>query len=126
MITDGPLILVVDDELPLRRLLEKLLTRSGFGVITAEGGREALTLLEGGAVPAVVLLDLLMAGMNGVEFVQAARERGHEFPTILVSASPEAPGHARDLRLAGHVEKPYRFNVLLSAVQGVLAARPAG
>ena len=71
-------------------------------------------------------MKMLMAGMYGVEFVQAARERGHEFTTILVSASPEAPGHARDLRLAGHVGKPYRFDILLRAVQGVLAARPAG
>lgn len=121
----NPLILVVDDEMALRQLVAKLLTKTGFGAVAAEGGREALALLDGGLKPDAIILDLLMPGMNGVEFVDAARASGHDVPTVLVSASPDAGDEARRLQLAGCLRKPYEISALLDLVRRVIRARAA-
>jgi CheY-like chemotaxis protein len=69
MMEEHPTVLVVDDDLDIRECLEVLLPRFGFDVATAADGAEALSWLRRGqARPCVVLLDLMMPGMDGVQF----------------------------------------------------------
>ncbi|MFN0145053.1 MAG: response regulator [Dehalococcoidia bacterium] len=114
-------LLVVDDEPALRHVVVLLLTKMGYEAIAAEGGEAALALLNGGLAPDVILLDLLMPRMSGIQFVEAARGQGYDLPTVLVSASPEAAEHAHRLGLAGHQRKPYDIGALRDTIEAALS-----
>ncbi|HEU5012043.1 MAG TPA: response regulator [Roseiflexaceae bacterium] len=95
--TDRARILVVDDEANIRRTLEALLHRAGFDVVTAANGDEAVILFEQHAF-ALMLVDLKMPGMGGMEVVAVARERQPSIAIIVLtghgsfdSTSEEAP-----------------------------------
>src|SRR5262249_1981412 len=75
-------ILVVDDEAAARSGLEKLLRQEGYAVVTAEDGPTALKLASE-RPPDVVVTDLSMPGMNGVELLTKLREQDRELPVIL-------------------------------------------
>lgn len=83
-------VLVVDDVADARDVLARLLRMSGYKSITAEGGEAALTAVEEEA-PDLVLLDLMMPGMDGVEVLRRLRAnpRWHDLPVILFTALSE-------------------------------------
>ncbi len=76
-----PRILVVDDEESLRHMLRLILERAGYAVVTAAQGREALAILEGDPEIWVALCDLRMPELDGLGFLEQARQR---FPGLLV------------------------------------------
>jgi CheY-like chemotaxis protein len=96
-------VLVVDDERRVRKMLSDLLEGEGVTVIEAEGGREALGLLEH-AHPDLVLLDLLMPETDGFQFVQAVRgdSRWQHLPILVVTAKDLTDEDRQ--RLNGHIQ----------------------
>jgi PAS domain S-box-containing protein len=80
-------ILLVEDDVPTRELVRRMLERAGWTVDEAEHGRVALERLEA-AVPALILLDLMMPEMDGFEFLQALREREawQAIPVVVLTA----------------------------------------
>jgi CheY-like chemotaxis protein len=101
----GRAVLVVDDDPDVRETLAELVSRSGRAVFTAGDGSEALSLLDAATVPrpCLVLLDLMMAPMDGRAFLEHVRARDdvEQFPVLVVSANPQtptkpAPRRARD------------------------------
>lgn len=117
-----PTVLIVEDELPLRRLLGRFLERAGCRVLAAEHGLAALTLLEE-ISPDIALVDVLMPVMGAREFLQECRSRGYQFPAVLVSASPEAYDICEDFACDGVIPKPYDIHELLDKVRAVLERR---
>jgi CheY-like chemotaxis protein len=101
-------VLVVDDERDVRQLLSTYLNLQGFSVITASNGREALTRL-GEVKPCVILLDLMMPVMDGVEFRKHQQQdpRWSAIPVVCLSAKHDAPTIARALNLSDCVCKPF-------------------
>jgi CheY-like chemotaxis protein len=81
-------VLVVDDDLASRDLLRRALGREGWTVAEAENGYEALALLERSTPPAVVVLDLLMAGVDGFQVLAAMRASAawRRVPVVIVTA----------------------------------------
>jgi DNA-binding NtrC family response regulator len=81
-------ILVVDDDPVQRRLLETAISRSGMSVVTAPGGQPALDLIKGprGEQIALVLLDLVMPDMGGLEVLAQLRPSNAELPIIVLTA----------------------------------------
>src|SRR6201995_5959946 len=81
-------ILVVGDDPLQRRLLDTAITRSGMSVVTAPGGQPALDLINGprGDQIALVLLDLVMPDMGGLEVVAKVRRTNAELPIIVLTA----------------------------------------
>ena len=80
-------ILIIDDEPVQRRLLDASVRRMGLNSLLAESGEEALDILAAGSAPvAVVVLDLVMPGMDGIAALTAMRERGHQMPVIVQTA----------------------------------------
>jgi len=77
----GP-ILIVDDDPVQRRLLQAAVTKSGYEAVLAEGGEEALRLLDGNDV-SVVILDLVMPDLGGIEVLRRMRDRGVFIPVIV-------------------------------------------
>lgn len=117
-------LLIVEDEVSLRRLMRLMLEREGFLVRDAGNGLEALDVIAEYGLPDLALVDLMMPVMNGQQFVAEVSARGWEMPAIFVSASPEAQEVCAQMGMAC-VRKPYDFHVLVEAIDAVLAERAA-
>ncbi len=90
-------VMVVDDAEGIRTYLANFLEVKGFNVDTAEDGRRALALLEGGAAPDVIVLDVMMPGLDGLETLARIRDFDAEVPVIMLSVVGTACGRtARD------------------------------
>lgn len=84
-------ILIVDDEESVRDLLRDILQKEGCEAVVAEGGRQALSLFEGGKFDAV-FTDIGMPGMNGWELSRAVRQRNTDIPVAVITGWGEAVG----------------------------------
>ena len=111
-------MLVVDDDPEIRSVLETVLGMEGYGVATAENGREAFARLRGARGTCVILLDLMMPVMNGWQFRDAQRGDPSlaEIPVVVISAAGNLRERAAQLDAAGYLEKPLDFDDLLRAV----------
>lgn len=109
----GP-VLVVDDDFDVREALCEVLTECGFDVTAASDGQEALTLLQGGLSPSVILLDLMMPRMDGAELRTRLLEEPAfaRLPVILLTADRRS--EARPLVTAdAFLRKPVDLDELL-------------
>jgi CheY-like chemotaxis protein len=119
-------ILIVEDSALIQRMYGLALPKREHELHTAGNGREALTLLSRHGPFDVVLLDLNMPDMNGVEFVRELHE-GTSFPdtpVIVTTAEPEGSDLVRDvtaLGIAALVRKPWKPHELKAVIDGVLA-----
>ncbi|MEE2676999.1 MAG: histidine kinase N-terminal 7TM domain-containing protein [Myxococcota bacterium] len=121
----GRTVLVVDDEPSVRSVLSKRLQGAGFGVLTASSGEEALTLLEQGEAGSVdlVILDITMPGLSGIETHARLRSAYPGLPVLLSSGYPEealATLERGDPRLDAFIQKPYRNAVLFAQIERLL------
>ena len=111
-------ILVVDDELMMRKLVEKILSRDGFQVTLAADGNEALTVLAQKKVD-IVISDIKMPGMTGFELLQKIKR---EYPTtavIMMTAYGDTYS-VKDALLLGadeYVTKPFRSQEIALMVE---------
>jgi len=87
-VTKGPHVLIVDDDYAIRESLRLVLEEKHFDVTTAEGGNQALELM-GQDVPDIVVLDLLMAGLNGPSTLKEIRKKWGLIPVILYTGYPD-------------------------------------
>lgn len=121
---DSPQVLLVDDDALVRTIARAILQRAGMAVAEATDGREALTLLKGGAPVSLVLLDLEMPGMNGMETLRAIRSspRLATTPVLMLSASEDAAERQAAIEAGAHgfIGKPIAPDRLLGAVRGML------
>ena len=118
-----PKILVVDDEVHIRRLLKTALTRASYDVSEAASAREALDILEK-VHPDVVLLDLGLPDRDGMELVPIIRMRSDA--TLLVVSARDATEQkvtALDLGADDYVTKPFDTDELLARVRAALRHR---
>jgi CheY-like chemotaxis protein len=111
-------VLVVDDDAEVRALMQAVLERNGFEVITVDGGADALAYLARD-VPPLILLDLEMDDMNGWEVLTSLRRhpRFGSFRVVVVSG---AHGHVP--KWAGYLRKPFRIAALLELLDGAAAS----
>jgi CheY-like chemotaxis protein len=108
-------VLVVEDEVELREMMQEALEMSGYTVVAVGDGQEALDAIPKIERLCVVLLDLLMPGMNGWDFFEHARRRPElaKVPIIVhSSATNEAPAGVTSL-----LRKPVKLDRLLSVVR---------
>jgi two-component system chemotaxis response regulator CheY len=118
----GKTILVVDDDRDIREAMADALEAEGYRVATASDGLDALRWLRSqpdGARASLILLDLMMPNMDGVEFrrEQARDPRLQSIPVILLSADMSVGEKARAMQAAGYVTKPVELDVLLDVIQ---------
>jgi two-component system response regulator HydG len=111
-------ILVVDDEASARAGLERLLQGEGFLVRTAADGPLALVAAADFA-PDVVVTDLQMPEMDGIELLKRLREQDHGLPVIVVTASSDVSAAVRAVRAGAdeYLTKPIDFDTLLLAIE---------
>lgn len=129
MTYEGRLIAVVDDNPDNCDILKRRLERRGYRVVTAGRGEELLQKVEEGVYPALVLLDLMMPGLDGLATLKRLREseRTRDTPIIMISAAGEDETIVRALREGAndYVTKPLNFDVLLARIETQLRMRDA-
>jgi CheY-like chemotaxis protein len=118
-------ILVVDDEPDVRRLLEVVLGRQGYEVITVGSGLEALVIAQR-EEPDLILLDIMMEGMDGWEVLKVLKmeERTRTIPVVIVSARVEPRDKIRGLQegAVDYITKPFSVRDVAESLQVLLTA----
>ena len=116
--TEPRKVLVIDDDASIREVLATILGSQGYEVLTAADGRQALDLLRDGAMPQVILLDLMMPVMNGWAF-REAMQRDAAFatiPVLVMTGDGEIAAKTARLSAAGYLRKPIALTDLLKTV----------
>ena len=110
-------ILVVEDDPDLLSLVEMILADAGYRVFTAPEGRAALACVAR-EMPALVLLDMRMPGMNGWDFAREFRARwGRSAPIVVVTAAENARARAAEIGAEGWLAKPFDIDAVLRTVE---------
>lgn len=119
-------VLVVDDDQDMLEVLDALLTNAGYQVRTAANGVEALGAVAR-AMPALVLLDMIMPVMDGWQFTQELRASyDTDVPIVVLTAAEHARSRCRGLDAADVLSKPFDAGELLRVVaRYVRPSRPA-
>ncbi len=122
-----PTIMVVDDSLTVRKITSRLLARSGYQVITAKDGVDALEQLID-VLPDVMLLDVEMPRMDGFELTKRLRQdvRTQDLPIIMITSRTADKHHryAMELGVNEYMGKPYQEEELLENIARFVAAGP--
>jgi len=120
-----PRVLVVDDNEGIRSYLAHLLDLKGFQVDTAEDGRRALELLRAGAAPDVIILDVMMPGIDGLETLRRLRAAGDDTPVVMLSVVGKANTIVESMRLGAsdYLNKPFEEEELEATLNAVLKKR---
>ncbi len=115
-------VLVVDDAEVIRTYLKNLLPLKGYDVLLAEDGAKAMEMLEGGTTPDVIVLDVMMPGMDGIETLRRIKSVNPKIPVIMLSVVGKASTivDAINLGAADYINKPFEEEELEIALQKVL------
>jgi CheY-like chemotaxis protein len=118
-----PTILLVDDDQDVREAVSSALEEEGYLVVSAGEGAEALAALRSSCTPRLILLDLTMPRMTGVEFRHTLLTEMPELsavPVVVISADVEGREKARALGASAFLRKPLRLNELFRHVRAHL------
>jgi DNA-binding NtrC family response regulator len=115
-------VLVVDDAEVIRTYLKNLLPLKGYDVLLAEDGERAIAMLAGEARPDVIVLDVMMPRMDGIETLEKIKESHPGIPVIMLSVVGKASTivDAINLGAADYINKPFEEEELEIALQKVL------
>jgi len=114
-------ILVVDDDAPIRRMLERALGAEGYVVQAAADGGAALSAVER-SVPDLIVLDIAMDGLDGLAVCRRLRAKGLRLPVLLLTARDAIPDRVAGLDAGAddYLAKPFATDELLARVRALL------
>ena len=120
-----PVVLVVDDDRSIRQALERALPLEGFVVRSAEDGRAALNSLEA-EHPDLVVLDVVMPGLSGIDVTRRLREQGSRVPVCILSARDEVEDRVEGLSAGAddYLVKPFALEELVARIHALLRRSP--
>ncbi len=118
-------ILVVDDEEPILSIVAEVLEEMGHEVLRAMNGREALALVRA-TLPELVLSDVMMPFMNGVDLCRAVKADAATAHIIVVLMSAVAPDRGQGAGADNFVHKPFSLDEIEAAVSAGLEQQRAG
>ena len=115
-------ILVVDDERAVRESLRRALELEGYEIELAEDGREALERLEAESQPDVLVLDVLMPGVDGLEVCRRLRRAGSRLPVLMLTARDAVENRVAGLDAGAddYLTKPFALEELLARIRALL------
>jgi two-component system, OmpR family, response regulator MprA len=114
-------VLVVDDDPPIRRMLERTFSAEGYAVATAADGGAALAAVERSA-PDLIVLDVAMPGLDGLAVCRRLRRAGHALPILLLTARDAVADRVAGLDAGAddYVVKPFAPEELLARARALL------
>lgn len=114
-------ILVVEDDARIADFLVRGLKAEGYVMQLARTGPEGLEAARGGEV-SLLLLDLMLPGLNGLDLCQTLRAEGHHVPVLMLTAMSTTDDKVRGLRLGAddYLTKPFEFEELLARIEALL------
>jgi two-component system chemotaxis response regulator CheY len=117
-------VLIVDDSLTVRQQVSLTLASAGYQIVEASDGREGVDALRTHAEVAMVLCDLNMPRMNGIEFLETIRgdATGLPVPVVMLTTdgSPELIARAKRAGAKGWIVKPFQADLLVAAVRRIV------
>ena len=118
-------VLIIDDSATVREQVSGILVSAGFDVVEAADGKIGLSTMQSRNDVALVLCDVNMPNMNGIEFLEALRpkERTPSIPVVMLTTdgTPETMARARRAGACAWIVKPFRPDRLVAAVQKLIA-----
>ena len=123
MPTRDTAVLVVDDEEQLRKLIERMLSRAGFTVQTAPSGEAGLDLVRRGRRFDTIVSDLMMPGMDGMQFLREIRQLDLDVPMIFLTGNPSLTTAMEAMEQGGfrYLAKPMEAERLVEIVKDAAA-----
>ena len=123
---EGKRVLIIEDDQELRELLRTTLEAEGFTAEIATDGAEGLSRLRRG-IPDLVLLDLVLPGVNGLEVLMALRSdpAARRVPVIVMTGTQTQASELRGLGVVALLHKPFATDALLARIAAVLRLPPA-
>jgi two-component system response regulator (stage 0 sporulation protein F) len=120
-VTEKKVVLVVDDDEPIRRLLKVVFELDGVEVIEATDGEEAIAVTEA-QKPAVIVLDVMMPGFDGLEVLRRLRAADRESKIVMLTAKddPDILAAAEEAGAAAYLTKPFSADALQEIVDRLL------
>jgi two-component system, cell cycle response regulator DivK len=122
------LILIVEDNEKNMKLVRDILQAKGHSTLEAVTGEEGVKLAQD-RKPDLVLMDIQLPGMNGIEALKVLRANAttQQIPIVAITASvmQQDKQHVMDAGFDGFIEKPINLKEFLATVQGALGPRPA-
>ena len=117
-------ILIVDDEEVLRDVLDAVLRREGFDIVTASTGEEALSLLDGEEID-LVILDVMLPGISGIDTMRAIRISNPHLPVIIITAFSSIDGAIDAMKQGAfhYIPKPFKNEEVVLTVNKALEQR---
>lgn len=116
-------VLVVDDDVGIRKLLEYRLEKSGFAVRACKNGSECLDTLRDRSLPGAVLLDVRMPGVDGLAVLETIQSEFTGLPVVVLSGVKPSSEIEDMTAVAAHIEKPFRMGEVVTCLERVLGGR---
>jgi DNA-binding NtrC family response regulator len=120
----GPTILFVDDEPKLCLIVSRILGEDGYNVVTAENGPDALAIASR-VNPQIAVIDINMPIMDGITLLREMRQRGMEFPVVMLTAQGTiaTAREAMELGAFDYMTKPFDLQLFKETLQDALTGR---
>lgn len=116
-------VLLIEDDVSIREVVKEILEQEGYSVFTAENGKVGIDVLNSVPSPCLILLDLFMPVMSGIDFLETLQKDNHHIiaslPIVVISASPPEGEAAKAVRplINGFIKKPVDLDVLFKIVE---------
>jgi DNA-binding response OmpR family regulator len=122
--TEKPVIWVVEDDLSTQRILVANLSAAGYLPVIHDTAEKAYAALRSPVLPALIILDMLLPGMSGVDLIRLIKQNREweQIPVVVVTvlSRKDTPGGADEVASAYWVNKPFDTNHLIETIQGIL------
>jgi two-component system chemotaxis response regulator CheY len=117
-------ILVIDDSLMVRQQVGRALKGAGFSIVEAVDGADALEKLASSPETVLIVCDVNMPRMNGIEFLERLVANGSALPVVMLTTEgqPELIQRAKALGAKGWIVKPFKSELLVAAAKRLMAA----
>ncbi|XDD42852.1 response regulator [Leptospira sp. WS60.C2] len=118
-------ILIIDDEEDIRIALKRVLSREGYQIELSDSASDAIKRIESGELFSLVISDILMSGMSGIDFTKFVAEKNINLPVILITGNPNLSSAEAAIRYHAYeyISKPVDRTQLLSVVKRALEVK---
>ncbi len=117
--TDNPVVLVVEDDPPVRELLQDVLGEIDYEVVAVSDAAAALLLMTTVRVD-LITLDLDLPGLTGSDFLQLIHGRSHPVPPVIIITSTAPVSRELQARAAAVLTKPFDVDILIATIRTIL------